>query len=349
MNTLYEGISTIASILEEELTHEPYNSLLLSPLLKKWESLSDEDIDLFPLLECISNVAISMGPSFIHYTKPIYDRSLRLIEMVFVNTTLHYQNGSPLPNREFLICSLDIISGLCEALKEAIEPLIINSKLIPLLLEICKNTDPDYTQSGFALVGDIAKNAIRCYTYVVPTLVPVLITGTKSTYYETINNAVWSLGEILKRIQPDVLQSYIENIYNAIIDVFGTTDDLRMLETCVVAIGRLGINYPNILGSNLKLIIHSMCGILKKLPEDTEKSDALRGLCSAVRTNPADILPYFESFCDLLASVKDPSLESLFGSLLHNFKQVINPTEWNAKLDTFRPQTKNNLRKKYQV
>jgi len=317
--------------------------------LKRWEALADDDVDLFPLLECISYVAISMGPAFINYTKPIYDRSLRLMENVLVNTSLHYQNGSPLPNREFLICSLDMISGLCEALHNTIEPLILNSKLIPLLLEICKDSDPDYTQSGFALLGDIAKYGIRGYANYITSLVPLLISGTISTFYETIHNAVWALGEITKRMQPDLLQPHIDNIYNAIIDVYGTTDDMRMIETCIIALGRLALSFPNILGSNLKLIFKTMCGVLKKLPDDDEKSDALRGLCSAVGNNPGDILPDFELFCDLLASVKDKSLDSLFGTLLHNFKKAIDPSEWNAKLDSFKPQTKNNLRKKYQL
>jgi len=122
-----------------------------------------------------------------------------------------------------------------------------------------------------------------------------------------------------------------------------------MLDTCVVALGRIGINFPTQLAPNLKGIVKSMCGILKKLPDDDEKLDALRGLCAAVRKNPVDILPHFEIFCDVLAGVQDKSLESVFGTLLHDFKKAIDPIEWNAKLDTFKPQTKDNLRQKYKL
>jgi len=298
----------------------------------------------------LNYVAITMGPGFISYSQPIYDRSLKLIETVLVATSMHYQTGSPMPNKEFLICSLDIISGLCEALRNTIEPLILNSKLIPLLLEIVKDKDRYYTQSGFALIGDIAKYAIKGYTnLVVPSLIPLLVSGTRSRFYETINNAIWALGEIAKRIQPDIIQPFSVNIYEAIIDVFGKSDDLRMLDTCVVALGRLGINFPDQLAPNLKAIFKSMCGTLKKLPDDDEKLDAIIGLCAAVRKNPVDILPHFELFCDVLAGVQDKSLESALGTLLHDFKKVIDPTEWNTKLESFKPQTKNNLRKKYNL
>jgi len=264
MEVLYDAIGTVSGVLGTDLYQDRYKNYLLIPLLKKWESLNDDDIDLFTLLECLSRIAISMGPAFVEYSKPIFDRSLRLIEMVLLGTALHMQEPShPLPNREFLICSMDMISALCDALRVTIEPLIVSSKLIPLLIEVCKDQSPDYCQSAFALVGDIAKYSTSVITNVLPVLIPLLIKGARSIIYRVANNAVWALGEIIIKISPDHLQPYVEDIYNTVEVVFGESEDRKILETCAVTIGRLGINFPKLLAPNLKLTFKSMCQFFK--------------------------------------------------------------------------------------
>jgi transportin-1 len=350
MAVLYDATISVAAVLRGDMNKDPFREYLLQPLLHKWESMGDDDMDLFPLLECLSHIAIYMGSAFVNYCKPIFDRSLRLIEMVLLGNALHLQDTNhAMPNREFLICSLDMISALCDALRGSIEPLINSSKLIPLLIEICKESSPDYCQSAFALVGDIAKHTTNTLPSASPVLIPLLIKGTSSRYYEAANNAVWALGEIIIKVGPDIVEPHAENIYKAVLDVFSTAEEERMLETCSVTIGRLGINFPNILAPNLKGIFKQMCNSLRPLPNESSKLDAIRGLCEAVLKNPRDILHNFESFCDLIAGVNDASLEGVFGPLLQGFKNEINPNEWNQKIDILKPGTKNTLRKKYNL
>lgn len=42
------------------------------------------------------------------------------------------------PNHEFLICSIDLLAGVVEGLGKDVKNLVDGSKLIPLVVEICK-------------------------------------------------------------------------------------------------------------------------------------------------------------------------------------------------------------------
>jgi len=48
---LYDAIGTLADSVAHHLNNEEFISLLMPPLIDKWNSLKDEDKDLFPLLE----------------------------------------------------------------------------------------------------------------------------------------------------------------------------------------------------------------------------------------------------------------------------------------------------------
>ncbi len=52
----------------------------MPPLIEKWNSLRDEDKNLFPLLECLSSVATAMQNGFIPYCEPVFKRCLSLVK-----------------------------------------------------------------------------------------------------------------------------------------------------------------------------------------------------------------------------------------------------------------------------
>lgn len=52
---LYDAIGTLADSVGHHLNKPDYISLLMPPLIQKWNYLKDEDKDLFPLLEVIEN------------------------------------------------------------------------------------------------------------------------------------------------------------------------------------------------------------------------------------------------------------------------------------------------------
>jgi len=350
MVVLYDAIGTLAEVLGPELAQERYIRLLLPPLLNKWEATSDDSTDLFPILECLSFVAVALGSAFIPYTKPIFDRSLRLIESVLLGTVLYLQNpkDNDLPNRDLLICSIDLLSGLCEALKHRIEPLVMTSKLIPLIIEICQEPTPDVSQSCYALIGDLSKYSMPTLLPSVPKLIPLLLKGINHRFAESTNNAIWGLGEIIMTAPKELILPYSEQIHKAVKHAF---DEGIATETCAVTMCRLAINVPALLAHSLRKLLQPICVALGNLPEETEKIDAVKGLCHVVSMNPADTVPQFEAFCDLLAGFYDPSPElmNIFGNLLHAFKNQTQPNEWEKVMESFPNRISKIFKEKYHL
>ena len=110
------------------------------------------------------------------------------------------QGNGDSPDAEFIVCSLDLISGMAEGLKESIAALIAESNLLPLLLECLKNPEPAVRESGFALVGDLAKTRIGLLQPVMPQLFPYILANLDPEHASVCNNCSWSLGEIAIKV-----------------------------------------------------------------------------------------------------------------------------------------------------
>ncbi|RVX15911.1 Transportin-1 [Vitis vinifera] len=70
-------------------------------------------------------------------------------------------------DKEFIVCSLDLLSGLAEGLGSGIESLAAQSNLRDLLLQCCMDDASDVCQSALALLGDLAR---ACPVYLHPRL-----------------------------------------------------------------------------------------------------------------------------------------------------------------------------------
>lgn len=351
---LYDAVGTIAEALGGQLVNDEYLKLLLPPLLAKWDALKDDDTGLFPLLECLNCVAVALGPAFTPYASTIFGRCLKLIEAVLVQSALAQQDEriEP-PNREFLICSLDLISGLFEALHGGMEPIVNGSKLIPLLLETCKDGTPDYCQSAFALVGDIARHCIEQLKPAAAQFIPLLLKGMVPTYVGACNNAIWATGEILMKVNsPQLLDQFGETILSRFLIVFFEEEGETVQQTTAVAIARIGIFRPQFVAPHLPKLIRSMCHAFRCLSDDVEKEDGLRGLCEIVKLNPHAVLPQFHAFCEAIASYDDEPPESskaLYGSILHGFKSIIPPGLWEQIFAGFSKIKASTLRSTYNL
>ncbi len=93
-----------------------YIHKLMPPLIEKWNSLRDEDKNLFPLLECLSSVATALQAGFIPYCEPVYKRCLSLVKQTLDQCELFRNNPEQydMPDKDFLVVALDLLSGLAE-------------------------------------------------------------------------------------------------------------------------------------------------------------------------------------------------------------------------------------------
>uniref|UniRef100_A0A182SYB6 Transportin-1 n=1 Tax=Anopheles maculatus TaxID=74869 RepID=A0A182SYB6_9DIPT len=120
---LYDAIGTLADSVGHHLNKPEYISMLMPPLIEKWNNLKDEDKDLFPLLECLSSVATALHSGFLPYSEPVYRRCISLIQQTLIQDVASTTNPTQFeqPDKDFMIVALDLLSGLAEGLDCYIE------------------------------------------------------------------------------------------------------------------------------------------------------------------------------------------------------------------------------------
>ena len=78
--------------------------------------------------QCLSSVTTALGLGFEQYAPPVFERCLKLIESTLYQSQLCQQNPTlDLPEKEFMIVALDLLSGLAQGLGSHIDPLVANS------------------------------------------------------------------------------------------------------------------------------------------------------------------------------------------------------------------------------
>lgn len=156
LRIVYDAIGTLADAVGGELNQPRLLEILMPPLIAKWQQLSNFDRDIFPLLECFTSIAQALGPGFSQFAEPVFQRCINIIQtqqMAKVNPA----SAGVQYDREFVVCSLDLLSGLVEGLGSGIESLVSQSILRDLLLQCCVDDAHDVRQSAFALLGDLAR------------------------------------------------------------------------------------------------------------------------------------------------------------------------------------------------
>ncbi|KAL7257340.1 hypothetical protein ACSBR1_003612 [Camellia fascicularis] len=203
LRIVYDAIGTLADAVGGELNQPKYLDVMMPPLIAKWQQLSNSDKDLFPLLECFTSIAQALGTGFSQFAQPVFQRCIDIIHSQYLAKINPVSSGVQYDG-EFIVCSLDLLSGLTEGLGSGIESLVTQSSLRDLLLQCCIDDAPDVRQSAFALLGDLAR---VCPIYLQPRLSEFLDVATKQLntpkLKETIavaNNACWAIGELAVKV-----------------------------------------------------------------------------------------------------------------------------------------------------
>jgi transportin-1 len=61
---LYDAIGTLADSVGSYLNNPELIAVFMPPLIMKWNALSDDNSELFPLLECLTSIATALGSGF---------------------------------------------------------------------------------------------------------------------------------------------------------------------------------------------------------------------------------------------------------------------------------------------
>lgn len=74
LRLLYDSLRTLADQIGLILAAPNYRSIIMPPLLQKWQQMEDTDRELLPLLECFMSLAMACKDGFEEYAKPLFER-----------------------------------------------------------------------------------------------------------------------------------------------------------------------------------------------------------------------------------------------------------------------------------
>lgn len=339
---LYDAIGTLADSVGVALNRPDYVRILMPPLINKWRSLPDDDLDLIPLFECLSSVTIAIGPGFLEYSPPVFQRCVQVIHDTlakFQQESLKAPQDQDLPDRTFIIVCLDLLSGLVQGLGTNVQQLVAQSNppLMPLLALCITHPDPPVRQSGYALLGDLAISAFELLRPNLPSIMPELINQIeevpKLDAVSVCNNASWSAGEIALQYgnasdstssgegmaaPRQELEQWVNPLIERLIPVLLNPKSAKSLsENAAVTIGRLGLVVPDMVAPHLEVFLESWCQALWDIKDNDEKDSAFRGLCKMIQQNPNGAAKGFMYFCNAVVRWTTPSqeLNDMFASV----------------------------------
>jgi hypothetical protein len=298
MYILYDCVQTLAEHIGHHLRKPDLVNLLMPALIQRWQHVSDQSREMFPLLECLSYVAIALGEDFTAFSQPIFGRCIQLIQQNLEET--HQAAGLPAYDqpdvKDFLVTSLDLLSGIVQALSpEATETLIASNQpnVFTMLTYCMRNKNNDVRQSSYALLGDCA---IYCFTQmqpVLPAILDILLQqlniqnlGSDPAAHAVVNNACWSLGEVAKR-QKEGMSDYLDKFLQKLaVILFDQTVPQSLNENAAIAIGRLSLHNSEKIAQHLAELAPPWVRSMSHVMMTEEKSDAMWGFNLAILKNP---------------------------------------------------------------
>jgi len=239
--------------------------------------------------------------------------------------------------KELIVCSLDLLSAICEGLQGGVEALVAQGLVLQLLLECMQDPQCDVRQSAFALIGDLSKNCIQHLFPFLPQFLPILCNNLKiepqlnnrgrrqNPMVSVCNNACWAIGELTTKIGSEI-QPYAQHILPALIEnITCETLNPSLLQNTAITIGRFALVCPNLVAPSLESFAARWCYRMARMRDDLEKDHACRGLCSMIHINAQGIIRAFIPFLLVVASWDargpPPDLKTMFSQIIDAFVQ----------------------------
>lgn len=350
---LYDAVGTLAEIAKHNLNQPKYIDMILPPIIKRWNALGDQDPDLFPLLECLSSIAVALCEGFLPHSEAVYRRCLSLVEQNLQQAMAHELDPQnvEMPYKDFMIAALDLLSGLAEGLKSDISNLVETSHVMVLIARCLMDSSPEVRQSSLALLGDLTK---ACFRHVQPHINDVMANFAKNLDYEhksVCNNAAWALGELAMRMG-DSIKPYLPMLLPQLLANIRQPDIPRtLLDNTAICLGRLSCACPDDLAPVLNEFIKPWCSSVRSIRSIEAKDSAFRGVCMLIQKNPNGIVNNFFDFCDAIACYDDPQpdLKQTFYDILHCFKNQVGEQQWQTFRSTFPVEMREKLQSHYSV
>ncbi|KAL4880958.1 armadillo-type protein [Aspergillus karnatakaensis] len=344
MYILYDCVQTLAECVMGELAKPELVDILMPALIERYNNVSDQSRELFPLLECLGYVAAAYGDAFAPFAAPLFQRCTKIIYENLQEYVAAVNNqGLDEPDKDFLVTSLDLLSAIIQA----IDPrksgeLVANSqpRFFDLLCFCMEDPNYEVRQSSYALLGDCAINIFPQLEQFINNILPILIKqldldlirdDDRHTGFSVLNNACWSCGEIAVN-EKAALSPYAEKLYHGLLAIINNEEIIDSVnENAAMALGRLGICSSDQLAPHLAEYAGSFLKSMSRIDFTREKASAFLGFNHVVMKNPAAMESSLGDYFQAIAAFPSKSLhqdeyhdiQSSFQQVLQGYKNMI--------------------------
>ncbi|KAI9283119.1 armadillo-type protein [Sporodiniella umbellata] len=356
MLLLYDTVGTLADVVGEALNNQQFIDLIMPPLIAKWQAISDDNTDLFPLLECLSSITTALGKGFKPFAEPVYRRCVMLVLKTLEECREFSMNPSlEDPDKDFMIVALDLLSGIVQALNSDAEPLVASTNPpVVQFLSICVQDEvAEVRQSAYALLGDLAISCFEHIRNVVPQFMPHILQqiDPQAEHLSVCNNATWAAGEIALKWGTEI-RDYVDPLLQRLLPLIVNPQLQRtLLENVGITIGRLGLICPELVAPHLQLFAKPWLTALTPIRPNEEKSTAFSGLCEMIKVNPQGAAQEFPLLCHAIINYQNvpPALHESFGNILMGYKNMFGEAQWSQMLVSMPAELQTPLRERYGI
>lgn len=351
---LYDAVGVFAHSIGNHLNKPDYISILMPPLMKKFNEFANyQDEQFMALMECLSNVAQALGVGFLPYTEVVYIRCLLIIQETLTAASQFDEqpDENEFPEKEPMIVALDVILSLAISLKSCFVKYVTNSNLLMLLHAAMQDTAVRVRTPAIALFGELVK---LCYPFLssnINEFIPIVIKNLDKSNDLACNNAAWVIGKLCMAMGV-AFRPYIQEVlecYSMLMEAPMATK--AMQQTVAISVCTLGLVFPEILAPILNYVLVPCCVAMRNVSDCEEKEIAFRGLCLMMAYNPNVVTNDFIYFCDAVASFNEvkPDLRDNIKNILTTFKERVGEESWNAYYAQFPMLLKMRLNKLYEI
>lgn len=331
MYILYDCVQTLAEAIGPVLAQPELVNALMPALIERWKKLDDQSRELFPLLECLSYVAMALGDAFTPFAEPVFQRCVQIIHHNLEATLALATNPSlDVPNKDFLITSLDLLSAIIQALEAGKASKLVEQSqpaFFELLVLCMEDPSDEVRQSAYALLGDCAKYVFVQLKPLIGKIVPVLLRQLDlesildediESGFSVVNNACWSAGEIA--IQPEAdLSPFVAELFEGFCKIITNPGIPKgVTENAAIALGRLGYSCSTQLAPHLGQFAEEFLSLMDEVDPSDEKATALRGFVQVVEKNPQAMEKSLLHYFTTVARYRDLKLRNNAKTALHD-------------------------------
>ncbi|WEW54670.1 hypothetical protein PRK78_000090 [Emydomyces testavorans] len=339
MYVLYDCVQTLAECVMSELAKPELVEILMPALIQRWNKVSDQSRELFPLLECLGYVASAYGDAFSSFAPPIFARCIKII-YENIQEYLRAVNNKTCdePDKDFLVTTLDLLSSIIQAIDPQKSGELIASsqpRFFDLLSYCLQDPNGEVRLSSYALVGDCAINLFPHLEPFLPSIMPLLIKqldldlirdDDSASGLSVINNACWACGEIAVNAKTG-MAPYLESLYQALIIIMSNEEVPDSVnENAAITLGRLGSSCTEELAPHLAQFAEMFLRSMAKVEFTREKSSSFLGFNQVVQQNPKAMESCLGEYFHAIAVFPAKSLsQPQYADLQQSFQQVFLP------------------------